>query len=415
MSRGYSSAMSVNRSRPADLALLLLWLSLMASWTVLQRRVRLLLALVVLAPPLFMAWKHAIVRYDVHAVIIAKFGLFVLVVLLAEATAARGFARAVPAIVVLVAPLMILWALTFHRYPEWKQPTIPEALFGFRGARDLIHATALPGYRTEMARSSDVALLKDRLPAAMVRAISRGTVDVYPWDATYVAANGLQWQHRPVPASFGVYTARLDEMNERFFRSPRRPAFLIWHRSSANDDDLLSIDGRHLFWDEPRTLRAILDSYDVAGFDDGVILLRSGEWARFGPLQPLSIVRVGWNEWTPVPRGEGIVLAAASIEGSRAMRLMWTIFRADPVFVTVRLHSGEEREYRVVPETMRGGLWISPLPMNLADLVRFFEDRSAPTVAAVRFSTRGLTRVVASSVSIQWYTLTARPERAGQH
>jgi hypothetical protein len=81
MAGGYSSAMGIATDGWwIGVAAFLAWFVLLAMWVVSWREARPLLSLAVLAVPLFVAWKHSVVRQDVHVKILT-FGLFTLTVL----------------------------------------------------------------------------------------------------------------------------------------------------------------------------------------------------------------------------------------------------------------------------------------------------------------------------------------------
>lgn len=414
MSRGYSSAMGTEYlGGMTDIALLAAWLVLLALWIIWQRRLRPGLVLVAFALPLFVAWKHSVVRHDLHVVIIAKFAFFVLAILLAETLPDRRVVHAVWPFAVLLLPPALLWGLTVSRYPthDWEQPPA-QSLLGIRGAHDVMRAITLPAYRHRVAEETQHALASNHLPVSMTRTIGSASTDVYPWDASLIRANGLRWAHRPVPASFSAYTAALDEMNTRFLQSPDRPRYLLWHGSSQSDTHVTgvgSIDGRHLFWDEPRTLQTIVGTYDMVDATEQLILMRAGERPRFGPPRRLTTTTAAWNTWIPVPMADGVVFAAPSIRRSRILDAATSLYRADPMLITVRLESGKEHEFRAVPETMAAGLWMNPLPISLGDVRRFLEDGTAPRVVAVKFWTRRLTRTFAPQITVDWYAVAVRP------
>ena len=48
-----------------------------------------------------------------------------------------------------------------------------------------------------------------------------GTVDIYPWDQSYIIANELKYQPRPLFQSYSVYTPKLIENNIEFLRSEK--------------------------------------------------------------------------------------------------------------------------------------------------------------------------------------------------
>jgi hypothetical protein len=235
--------------------------------------------------------------------------------------------------------------------------------------------------------------------------IGSAGVDVYPWEASYVPANGLVWSNRPLPASFSTYTPILDDLNVAFLDSNRRPQYLLWHTLPRGDAPVESIDGRHLFWDEPGTLRRILDSYDLIESKPDIILLGARTRPRFTPPQPLGTLRVQWNTWTQVPQVAGILLANASIERSATLRAIRTVFREDAVFLSLRFSSGEEASFRIVPDNAAQGLWLSPFPETVDDLHTLLRRGAARGVVALRFSTDRFVRFY-PPVVVSWFQLT---------
>ena len=110
VARGYSSAMSVYRDGWwIAVAAFLVWFALLALWGLMLPSPRLTLVLAGLAFPLFTAWKHSIVRQDVHVAILVRFGVFVIVLLVIETLPVAGWRRALPAAGSLLVPLALAW------------------------------------------------------------------------------------------------------------------------------------------------------------------------------------------------------------------------------------------------------------------------------------------------------------------
>src|SRR5262249_27261377 len=123
--------------------------------------------------------------------------------------------------------------------------TVSQATGGLRALEEVQAALVLPlrfpgirqveglggwrAYRERLPGASRVGLGGLRLPEPVGARIAASPVDVYPWEASYVPANGLSWRNRPVPSSFSAYTPALDAANARFFDSDGRPSFLLWH------------------------------------------------------------------------------------------------------------------------------------------------------------------------------------------
>ena len=66
--------------------------------------------------------------------------------------------------------------------------------------------------------------------------------------------------------SYSVYTRRLAELNDRFYRSPRAPDWVLF--------ELGSIDGRYPGLEDSLALRTILHDYRTAGTDGRFLVLQ---------------------------------------------------------------------------------------------------------------------------------------------
>jgi hypothetical protein len=223
-------------------AAFLAWFVLLAMWVVSWREARPLLSLAVLAVSLFVAWKHSVVRQDVHVKILT-FGLFTLTVLLIDSVVLGRWRWAVAIVAALAVPLVVPWytlpaktlALT---QAGSKEPCELYTLGGsflrplkLCGLRTLVAWREPASVRSQLQEQTRAGLTRDLLPAPIRSTIGIASVDVYPWEVADVPANGLSWANRPLPASFNSYTARLDSLNAAFLHSSRRPEFLLWHTS----------------------------------------------------------------------------------------------------------------------------------------------------------------------------------------
>jgi hypothetical protein len=107
---------------------------------------------------------------------------------------------------------------------------------------------------------------RDRMALPTARSlIGAEPVDVFGYSQDYAIANRLTYRPRPVFQSYSVYTRRLAEINDRFYRSPRAPDWLLF--------ELGSIDGRYPGLEDSLALRTILHDYRAVGTDDRFLVL----------------------------------------------------------------------------------------------------------------------------------------------
>jgi len=402
---GYSSAMSLvfNRWQVAALSFILFFLFL-ALWAAYQRHTRAILSLTGCIMPFFVAWKHSVVRQDVHVRVLVLFGLFAVTILAVDSLRAARRWRALPLLVLATSALLLPWfypppvgdADPMKSFQEKVMfPLTPPGAWGFE---KLVH---FPAYRAATARQSREGLRSVVLPDELRMFIGRSPIDIYPWESSYVAANDLVWQNRPSPASFGSYTPSLDRRNAAFFESPRKPPYLLWHLEPA----INSIDGRHLFWDEPLTLVSILNHYELIRNRDA-FLLASRSSPRFVSRERLETREVPWQTWIRVPENRGVILAEIILRRPWVVRLRRLVLREEPMFLSVRFSSGEETEYRFVPDQVASGLWISPLPRDTREMRAVLRGRlrRVGKVVAIKFH-GGWGRESAPPLRITWMRL----------
>lgn len=94
------------------------------------------------------------------------------------------------------------------------------------------------------------------LPAGVRSLIGRSSVDVMPWESSLAVLNDLNYQPRPVPQSYSVYTSWLDHLNASFLGSTNAPDYILYAYAQ-----MVTIDGRPAAWDESLAKMALLENY----------------------------------------------------------------------------------------------------------------------------------------------------------
>ncbi len=402
---GYPSAMSLSpRFGSIGAASFVAYGALLVAVTLGQSDQRLRREMVVLAWPLFVAWKHSVVRQDGHVIHGMMFGLFVLDIMLVNSVASSRAVRSLGVAAVGVILLTIPWfnPLTGGADPMGRLIERVQRAASLRGLESLLVLRDIAGYRERLARVSQESLKAVVLSDQVRRRIGNSSIDIYPWEISYAHANKLNWVNRPMPASFNAYTPALDRLNAMFFKSDRKPEYVLWH----HDAGMNSIDGRYLFFDEPETLRTLLSYYDFVESTGNVTLMRARSASGLTEPENVGAVTASWGTWLDVPETAGVVLARARVNPSLATRVVRGLFREDAVTLAVRFGSREEMAFRVVPDNMVSGLWLNPFPVTVADFRSLLDGRPTREVRAIRFD-GGPVSEAWSRVEISWSRIRA--------
>jgi hypothetical protein len=313
-----------------------------------DRRLAVAATLGVSALLLFLTMKQGFVRADNGHAAMALRALPGLALVIAAATDAPRRNLALAAAVIVVA---LTWAA---------QKPLP---FGDMRA-DATAAWVNAGNVLRAVRPAADLRHVPTLPAGLVAALSRGTVDVLSSDLILVTREPqLRWQPRPTLQGYVASTPGLDARNAAHWLGPAAPDALLVTATSTCVDDRCWVD-------EPGTRVAIWRRY--------VPLLRAGDLAVLGRREtPLALVTspAESTPWAidrpvalPVPRaGERLRLV---LPVRTTWLAQWQRLVLRPPGLTLRLDGAlGGRSIRVWPSLLTGGMLVSPVAGDLAGLV----------------------------------------------
>lgn len=319
----------------------------------------------VVLPAVLLAFKHGFVRQDRHVMTFVS----LLLALLAPGLLAGGGPRETRfTLVASLALLAFLVPIGIARVPE-RRPSLDLPL-GRRGVNSFRNLIERDQVALQLTRRGRRNLRPSRLARPFVaEAHRRGvTADVVPWELSVIAANDLRWVPSPTLQLYTCYTRDLDAWTARHFAGPRAPDLLL--------AEYRAIDGRNMTWDTPRTWRAILARYAplVQRPREGMLALlqrpRRATWTSSGLGEaPLSA-----EKWVPVPAAPtGWTAAHLDLPLSVKGRLATLLLRLPAIELELAFAGGGKTQtYRLVPETVDGGLFVSPTPETIEDLDALF-------------------------------------------
>ena len=221
-----------------------------------------------------------------------------------------------------------------------------------------------------LLKKSDVLLNEKKLDKEVLEIIQNSTIDTYPWDASYIVANKLNWKPRPIFQSYITYTPYLDMKNASFYNSTRGPDFILWAKKHEGGE-VGSIDERYLLNDEPLTLFQILNHYKPVYESPDLLLLKRSKHEFLGQTTTVQESTHQWNSWikTPnnIPLMNNILRAGVNIERTLIQKVKKLLYKEFEVYITYKFENGEEEKYRIVVDNAINGLWINPFQKKLLD------------------------------------------------
>lgn len=236
--------------------------------------------------------------------------------------------------------------------------------------------------------SSSVNLDTVKLPQRVTSLLKDKKIDIVPWEISLVEANKLNWKPRPIFQSYSAYTSFLDNKNSESIIKEQRD-YIIYQ--------FLSIDGRHPFFDEPKTFFNILCNYkpsaDVPNFvatssASNLIILEKRKSSMCSSSTVGKTFSMRWKKSHNLETSDGfLVRAAVNIEYSIIGKIYKTIFRSPPVKIKLHYLNGSTNSCRIIPENSNNGVIISHLPENDSQALSLFQGQLDNPVKSFSFST----------------------------
>lgn len=250
-------------------------------------------------------------------------------------------------------------------------------------------------------------ILSKKLPKEVLNKIGNESVDVYPWDFSYIAANHLNWKPRPVIQSYAAYTEWLDNQDAMYFLSDKSAKYIIWELiNDRGQKGFYSIDNRYLLNDEPCAIVEFFRHYTPIYKNEDIILFQKTERENFSPPRIIKSDTVAWNQWIRVPPfSKGITRVKVKFRMNILGALKTFIYKGEAFRIDCQRTDSTVVHYRIIQDNAEDGIWINPL----------FEDVRTDTVRLSKVNEIKFTcsneNLMKENIFIEWEAIELRKER----
>lgn len=217
-------------------------------------------------------------------------------------------------------------------------------------------------------QKEDSATLHDKiLDVKQIALIDNNSVDFYPMELTYVAANTLNWTPRP-NLQIGAYTPWLDNNNAAYLASADAPGFYVWELEKPPLNNY-SLDNHYLMNDEPISIYEFFDHYKVIDTNKKTVLFKHTDNACLSDEQVISTSSGYMGTWLYTPATDNATVLRARIHFKIIVKgvLCKTLYKDQIYSIDYMLANGSVKTYRFTPANAPSGLWVSP---HVTDITR---------------------------------------------
>jgi len=304
--------------------------------------------------PLFAAWKHSFIREDIYHYRILIVFLFVFWGIMLIVSSKKRFIPAIAAITILLL-YANMWRVQIPSYRG-----INREVSGINNFRNVLKYNNFQKVATSISENN---ISENRLSSEMREIIGNGTVDVYPWEFSYIAANHFKWKPRKT-LELGASTSRWasEKASENYLLTDDAPQFVLFHtQRDIHGGKFGSIDYRYILNDEPLLVYNLLNNYSLIEKNDKFLLFKRDTVSRFGNVYSYGFQNYSFGEWIEVPYNADEIIRLKVFSNNTFLgKLIKFFYKETEYFIDYQFENGMIRTYRYIPCTAVEGLWCNP-------------------------------------------------------
>ncbi|HKW98285.1 MAG TPA: hypothetical protein VJN43_11175 [Bryobacteraceae bacterium] len=310
--------------------------------------------------PLFVEFKHGFMREPSH-----EFIFFFFVPLLCGVLALSMDIKLKQKWYV-TAALILLLAAWYKSEPgvlSWS--VIANGRAGLPRVKALADLWHWEKVRNSLASISSYATRVDRLPPDLLNRISNQSIALFPQEATYAAANPINYRPFPIFQTYTVYTEYLDRRNaECFNNSATGPELIL--------AEWIALEDRHPVLSVPATFTAMYRNYEFDSAYGARLLLQRRKSPLFERLRHVGARDLRMGQPLDLPLDEHPLIARIFLKPSIAGRLRAFLFQVPELNMVLCSDAPRCVFSRMPPGVLPGGVPINFVPEDLAGLEALF-------------------------------------------
>lgn len=346
----YSSALAIFPDNNWILLSLFLASILIIPFLIKEKNIK--TAFLLMLPVFFASWKHAMTRQDMSHIMHMIWFLFLfwgILLIISEKNKK----------IILLLSVLSLTFFYSNSKTVWNFAPFKTEIIRINNFESTI--LNLDSFRKDAINRSKSNIAAVKFDDNIKEIIGDNSIDSYPWELSYFAANNVNWQPRRTLQS-GSYARWLDKLIAEDFDRNNGPRFIIMHYLKDNwSGNFGSIDERYLLNDNPQTIKNIFNYYDVVKNTQDFILLEKNKSNNIINVIDEEPGITQWNDWIEVNYEDGEILRIKiKTRQTFAGKLKNFFYKSEPYYVDYMFEDSTVLSYRFIPENAADGIWIEP-------------------------------------------------------
>ena len=207
-----------------------------------------------------------------------------------------------------------------------------------------------------------------QLPQKSRDIIGKQTVDIFPWEQTFIYAHDFNWKPRFMFQSYMENTEALDGKTSELFQSEEAPEFILWHKQLYDFDGeynrrgIMSVDRRYMFNEDPQTLYQILNNYIPVDNNKVSIIFKKTNTPQLPIKKEYPADNIVINEWTDIKDiSDSIMLLKLYPQRTFFGKIMNILGPDVFSYIDYKFNDGSTIRFKFpLASTIKYGIWINP-------------------------------------------------------
>lgn len=321
------------------------------------------LAFAVTALPFFAMWKHAMGREDIyHIQILIGFTILTWAIMFTVAKKYSIWFFILPAVG------LSMFYLNMRNMPLFENYHINTS--GISNFNEAV--LNYNSFNSKCKSNSEKAIQKQVLKPDIRSLIGENTVDVYPWELSYIPANHLNWKPRKTIELGASTSSWLANKSAENLAGNESPEFVIFQLIKDKwGGKFGSLDRRYILNDEPQLVLNLLQNYKLERTTEDFLLFKRNKEADVLINKFLNNETTSWDKWINVPKmGYGITRVKFAFHKNLLGRLKTFFYKDEAFYIDYQFADGKTISYRFLPSNAEDGLWINPLIIDPFGLIK---------------------------------------------
>lgn len=212
-------------------------------------------------------------------------------------------------------------------------------------------------------QASNEKISVNRLSDSLRAVIGNKSIDIYPWDLTYITANDFNWQPRTTLQTICLSDEH-DKIAAKNFNTQNGPEYILFHHVYDTSAGVFgSIDYRYLLNDEPLTNVEIFKNYSPSYLTERYTLLKKNNMPAITQKHKGELFKLSWGKWIESPKLGSNKILKLEIKPTKSFleKTIQFLYKDADYYIDYSLASGKVISYRLIPSIAQNGIWVNPL------------------------------------------------------